>query len=92
VIWSRKGRVGSGRLARDDANYDGTVFAAFQIGSCQGGSLTETLEFTTRVVEADVVQGEWRATKIQGALHESAAGSGCVTAVVDWTFTGFLQA
>jgi hypothetical protein len=91
VTWSRKGRAGSGRLPRSDATYDGTVHAAFQIGSCHGGSITETLVFTTKVVEASVIHGEWRATKIEGTLHESGSASGCVTATIDWTFAGFIQ-
>ena len=91
VTWSRKGRTGSGRLARSDGTYDGTVHAAFQIGSCHGGTLTETLALTTKVVEASVIHGEWRATKIQGTLHESAPASGCVTATIDWAFAGFIQ-
>ena len=33
----------------------------------------------------------WRATKIEGTLHESAPASGCVTATIDWTFAGFIQ-
>lgn len=91
VTWSRKDRSGSGRLARSGASYDGTVHAAFQIGSCHGGSLTETLVLSTKVVEASVIRGEWRATKIEGSLHESAPASGCVTATIDWTFAGFIQ-
>ena len=91
VTWSRKGRTGSGRLDRDDASYDGTVSASFQIGSCHGGTVTETLVFTTKVVEASPVHGEWRATKIEGTLHESAPSSGCVTATIDWSFSGFIQ-
>ena len=91
VTWSRKGRSGSGRLARSDASYGGTVHASFQIGSCHGGSLTETLVLSTKVVEASEIRGEWRATKIEGTLHESAPASGCVTATIDWTFAGFIQ-
>lgn len=91
VTWSRKGSSGSGRLQRHDAHYDGTVHAPFQLRSCQGGSLIETLAFTTKVVEASVVRGAWRATKIQGTLHETATASGCVVATIDWTFTGFIQ-
>lgn len=91
VTWSRKGRTGSGRLDRSDASYDGTVHGSFQIGNCHGGSLTETLAFGTKVIDAGVVHGEWRATKIEGTLHESAGASGCVTATIDWTFAGFIQ-
>jgi hypothetical protein len=43
------------------------------------------------VVEASVIHGQWRATKIEGTLHESAPASGCVTATIDWTFAGFIQ-
>jgi hypothetical protein len=91
VTWSRKGSSGSGRLDRDDASYDGTVHAPFLLQSCHGGVLTETLVFTTKVVEARVVQNAWRATKIQGTLHESATSSGCVLAGIDWNFAGFVQ-
>ena len=91
VTWSRKGRPGSGRLTRRDATYDGTVHASFAIGSCHGGTVVETLVFTTKVVEASVVRGAWRATKIEGTLHESAPTSGCVTATIDWSFAGFIQ-
>jgi hypothetical protein len=91
VVWSRVGSPGSGRLDRDDASYDGTVRAPFVIGSCRGGSVTETLVFGTRVVEASAVRGQWRATKITGTLEESASSSGCVTATIDWNFTGFVQ-
>ena len=91
VTWSRKGSRGSGRLSRHDGNYDGTVHAPFQLRSCQGGTLTETLVFTTKVVEASVVRGAWRATKVQGTLHETATATGCVVATIDWTFIGFIQ-
>lgn len=91
VTWSRKGSPGSGRLSRHDANYDGTVHAPFALKSCQDGTVIETLVFTTKVVEANVVRGSWRATKIQGTLHESVAASGCVVGTIDWTFTGFVQ-
>jgi hypothetical protein len=91
VTWSRAGSSGSGRLSREDATYDGTVHAPFVLQSCHGGALTETLVFTTKVVEASVVHGEWRATKIQGTLHESATSSGCVLAGIDWNFAGFVQ-
>ena len=91
VTWSRTGRPGSGRLDRDDARYSGTVSAPFQIGSCHGGTVTETLVFTTKVLEANAIRGAWRATKIEGTLHESAPASGCVTATIDWSFTGFVQ-
>ena len=91
VTWSRKDRPGSGRLPLAGGAYDGTVHSAFQIRSCHGGTLTETLAFTTKVVEASVIHGQWRATKVEGTLHESAPASGCVTATIDWKFTGFIQ-
>jgi hypothetical protein len=91
VTWSRKDRPGSGRLPLAGGTYNGTVHSAFQIRSCHGGTLTETLGLTTKVVEASVIHGEWRATKIEGTLHVSAPASGCVTATIDWTFTGFIQ-
>ncbi len=91
VTWSRRDRPGSGRLTLAGDAYDGTVHSEFQIRSCHGGTLTETLAFTTKVVEASVIHGQWRATKIEGTLHESAPASGCVTATIDWTFAGFIQ-
>jgi hypothetical protein len=91
VTWSRAGSPGSGRLSRDDATYDGTVHAPFLLRSCHGDSLAETLVFTTKVMDASVVHSEWRATKIQGTLHESATSSGCVLAGIDWNFAGFVQ-
>jgi hypothetical protein len=91
VTWSRKDRPGSGRIPLAGGAYHGTVHSAFQIRSCHGGTLTETLAFTTKVVEASVIHGQWRATKIEGTLHESAPASGCVTATIDWKFTGFIQ-
>jgi hypothetical protein len=91
VTWSRADRPGSGRLSREDARYDGTVHAPFLLHSCHGETLTETLVFTTKVMDASVVHSEWRATKIQGTLHESATSSGCVVAGIDWNFAGFVQ-
>jgi hypothetical protein len=91
VMWSRAGSPGSGRLDRDDASYEGTARAPFVIDSCRGGRVTETLVFETRVVDAGAVRGQWRATKIAGTLHESAAPSGCLTATIEWNYTGFVQ-
>jgi len=92
VRWSRQGASGGGTMTRDGASYAGTASAPFLVHSCRGGTLTETLAFKTRVSKAAVVRGEWRATKIEGTLDESATSSGCVTARISWNFSGFAQA
>jgi len=56
-----------------------------------GGLSGLRLGKSTKVVDASVIHGQWRATKIEGTLHESAPASGCVTATIDWTFAGFIQ-
>lgn len=89
--WRRKGRVGSGRLLRDDAHYRGTAIARFQIDSCRGGRLNERIFIAMRVVAGGVHHGRWRATKIRGRLHETASGRGCMTARIHWKFAGFIQ-
>jgi hypothetical protein len=92
ATWSRQGSSAGGMLLRDGASYRGTVSAPFLVHSCHGGTLNETLVFATRVTQGGVVHGEWRATKIEGTLDESAPASGCVTAHISWKFTGFAQA
>jgi hypothetical protein len=92
VTWTRQGSSAGGTLARDGASYRGTVHAPFLIGNCHGGALTETLVLATRVTQGGVVHHEWRATKIEGTLDESAPASGCVTARISWSYTGFAQA
>jgi hypothetical protein len=92
VTWSRQGSSAGGTLSRSGASYRGTVSAPLLVNSCHGGTLDETLVFATRVIEAGVVHGEWRATKIEGTLDESAPASGCVTARISWSYTGFAQA
>jgi hypothetical protein len=91
VTWSRQGSSGGGTLSRDSASYRGTVSAPLLVNSCHGGTLNETLVFATHVTEVGVVHGEWRATKIEGTLDESAPASGCVTARISWRYTGFAQ-
>jgi hypothetical protein len=92
VTWTRQGSSVGGTLARDGAAYRGTVYAPLLVHSCHGGTLNETLVFATRVTQGAVVHGEWRATKIEGTLEESAPASGCVTAHITWKYTGFAQA
>ncbi len=92
VRWRRQGRSGSGRLVRRAASYHGEVRASFQIRSCDGRRRKERLSFHLRVAAAAVIRGRWRATRIRGRLRESAPAPGCVTARIQWTFAGSLQA
>lgn len=91
VGWTRKGRVGSGRLEREDPGYVGTARARFQIDGCRGGSVKERIVIALRVVAGGVHHGRWRATKIRGRLRETASGRGCMTAKIHWRFAGFIQ-
>ena len=86
-----QGPSGLGRLPLAGGAYDGTVHSAFQIRSCHGGTLTETLAFTTKVIEASADPRPVAGHEDRGTLHESAPASGCVTATIDWMFTGFIQ-
>jgi hypothetical protein len=91
VVWSRRGSSGSGILRRNGAAYAGTVRAPFLVHSCHGGVIDETLVFHLRVVEGAAFHREWRASKIDGTLDESASSSGCLTARLSYRLTGFAQ-
>ncbi len=91
VSWAGRHGPASGSLHRSGASYGGTVFGPHSIGSCHGGTVNETLLFHVRLTAAAVVRGQWRATKIDGTLSESAASSGCVTGRISWSFKGAIQ-
>jgi hypothetical protein len=88
VGYERVGTDGSGTLQRSGINYAGTVSAPFDIRSCHGSTINETLSFAVVVTRAAVVHGEWRASAYTGTLTESAPASGCITGVTHWTLAG----
>ncbi len=91
VTWSAKGRSGSGVLKQKGATYSGTIYAPFMILSCHGGSFNEALTFTFHITESSTVGGQWRATRFQGSMFESASYSGCVTGRNSYTYAGQVQ-
>ncbi len=88
VKWSAKGERGSGRLPKRRAAYAGTVRSTFRISSCHGGSVFETLVIHLHVTAAKVLHHEWRASKLEGTLSESASSPGCLTGHIDWSYAG----
>jgi hypothetical protein len=57
-------------LARHGVNYSGKDSTTF-IGSCESVQQTSTLTVKLHVVEADVVDVEWRSTRLEGTVVES---------------------
>jgi len=86
--YERVGRDGSGVLQRKGAAYAGTVSAQFQLRTCHGSSVDESLAIALHVTKAGVVHHEWRATAIEGSMTESLSASGCITGVNHWDIAG----
>ena len=91
VVWSRRGSSGSGILRRNGASYGGTARAPFLVHSCHGGVIDETLVFHLRVSDGEAFHREWRASRIDGTLDETASSSGCLTARLAYRLVGFAQ-
>lgn len=66
-------------LTRKGAAYTGTDSAKF-ISSCGGVQVTSTITIDLRVVKAKIIDGEWRASKLEGTVVESHPSTlGCVS-------------
>lgn len=77
-------------LDRKGVNYSGSDSGTF-FGTCSGAKGTSTLTLTIHVVKAKVIDGEWRATKLQGTVVESHASAfGCVSGGAHFTVTASL--
>lgn len=77
-------------LARRGANYSGTDQGKF-IGHCGRTRTSSTLSIRIRVTKADVVVGEWRATRFVGTLKESHPSQlGCVSGGATFLIRGTL--
>jgi hypothetical protein len=74
-------------LDHKGVNYSGSDSGTF-FGTCSGAKGTSTLTLTLHVVKAKVIDGEWRATKLQGTMVESHASAfGCVSGGAHFTVT-----
>jgi len=77
-------------LDRKGVNYSGSDSGTF-FGTCGGAKGTSTLTLTLHVVKAKVIDGEWRATKLEGILVESHASAfGCVSGGAHFSVTATL--
>jgi hypothetical protein len=74
-------------LTRKGATYSGTDSAKF-IGSCGGVQGTSTITVELHVVKARAIEGEWRATKLEGTVVESHPSVlGCVSGGAHFSVT-----
>jgi hypothetical protein len=77
-------------LHRKGVNYSGSDSGTF-FGTCSGAKGISSLSLTVHVVKAKVIDGEWRATKLEGTMVESHASAfGCVSGGAHFTVTATL--
>lgn len=92
VRWTVRRARTDGTLRRDDAVYAATLRTPLFVRNCFGKVIDEALDVRLRVNGAAPLGGRWRATKIEGAIGEVSSYGGCVTATIDWSVRGSLQA
>ena len=91
VGWSVRRARTDGTLRRDDAVYTAKLRTPLFIRNCHGDVVDEALVVRLRVSRAAALDGEWRATKIEGSIREISSYGGCLTATIDWNVHGSLQ-
>jgi hypothetical protein len=91
VGWSVRRAKTDGTLRRDDALYEAKLRTPLFIRNCHGDVVDEALVVRLRVTRAAPLDGEWRATKIEGTIREVSSSGGCLTARIDWHVHGALQ-
>jgi hypothetical protein len=91
VGWSVRHARAGGTLRRDDTIYQAKLRTPLFIRNCFGDLVDEALVVRLRVTRAAPLEGEWRATKIEGSIKEVSSYGGCVTASIDWNVHGSLQ-
>lgn len=91
VRWTVRDRQTDAMLPRKGARYAATVSTPLFITSCFGSVIDESVGVDLRVTAAAPVHGSWRATKIEGTVHERSTASGCMSASIDWNVRGVVQ-
>jgi hypothetical protein len=77
-------------LDRRGGRYRGT-YTGFFNAFCSGSKTTSTVTIDLKVTRARAVEGEWRATRLEGTLEQSEASQlGCVTSGATLTLRGRL--
>ncbi len=89
--WRARSHAPSALLARHGGRYRGKAHGSLLLRGCTGGSINETIDVQTRVLDAGPVRGTWRATRVRGSLHETGKAPGCTAASITWTFEGVIQ-
>ena len=79
-------------LRRAGAVYEATLRTPLFVRNCFGDVTDEALDVRLRIRGAAPLDGRWRATKLEGAIHEVSSYGGCMTATIDWDVHGSLQA
>jgi hypothetical protein len=91
VTFTHVGTKVSGTLRQRGASYSGTMSLPFHIRNCYGAAVNESITMHLTISDASVFRGGWRATHIEGTVHEYLAYSGCIAATTDYTVKGSVQ-
>ena len=91
VRWTVRDRETDAVLPRDGGTYAASVSTPLFIKNCFGTVIDESVNVHLRVTAAAPVHGAWRATRIEGTVHERSSSSGCMSASIDWNVRGALQ-
>jgi hypothetical protein len=78
-------------LPRDGGTYAASVSTPLFITNCFGTVIDESINVDLRVTAAAPVHGAWRATRIEGTVHERSSSTGCMSASIDWNVRGAVQ-
>jgi hypothetical protein len=92
VRWNVRSARTEGTLRRTDGVYEATLRTPLFVRNCFGEVVEEVLDMHLRVSKAAPLEGRWRATKFVGAIDEISSYGGCMTATIDWSVRGLLQA
>ena len=91
VRWTVTDRQTDAVLPREGGTYAASINTPLFITNCFGTVIDESVNVNLRVTAAAPVHGAWRATRIEGTVHERSSSSGCMSASIDWNVRGALQ-